>query len=338
MHDVARLAGVSHQTVSRVLNAEPGIRPSTHARVEAAIVSLEYRRNPAATALASRRSHRIGALVSGLLESGPSKFIEGAAAEAREAGYVLDIVSLTVGGDGVVSDAVELLEQQDLAGVLAFSPSAHLRDALGLLQLRVPVVVSMAPEDDAAADDAHGGNAVATRLALEHLLARGHQRVVLIAGPHQWASAERRTTAYHTVMVEHGLTALPLIEGDWTARSGYEAGWRLPLDAGVTAVLAANDQMALGVLRALHERGVHVPDQMSVLGIDDIPESEYFLPPLTSVRLDFNGYGRESISTLLRTIQPTTHRPAQHATAPRLIVRGSTQHAPNPAPQRPDAT
>jgi DNA-binding LacI/PurR family transcriptional regulator len=335
MYDVARLAGVSHQTVSRVLNGEPGIRPATRGRVEAAIASLEYRRNPAATALASRRSHRIGALVSGLMEGGPSKFIDGASAEAHEAGYVLDIVSLTVGDDRVISDALALLEQQDLAGILAFSPSDRLRDALGRMQFRVPVVVSTAPEDDEAADDHQTGNAVATQLALEHLLSLGHRRVILVSGPGDWASAERRTAAYHATMVEHRLMALPVIEGDWTARSGYEAGWRIPLDTGITAVLAANDQMALGVLRALSERGVHVPEQMSVVGFDDVPESGYFLPPLTTVRLDFHGYGREAITTLLRAIEPDTHRPAGPPEPPRLIVRGSTWHAPAAAGSAP---
>jgi DNA-binding LacI/PurR family transcriptional regulator len=327
IYDVARLAGVSHQTVSRVLNGEAGIRPATRERVEATIESLGYRRNPAAVSLASRRSHRIGALVSGLLEGGPSKFIDGASTAARDAGFALDIVSLTVGDDQVVSEAVLLLEQQDLAGILAFSPSDRVRDLLMGMQFRVPVVVSTAPEDDTAADGRQAGNATATRLALEHLFSLDHRQVVMVSGPREWASAAMRTAAYQTTMIEHGLAALPVIEGDWTARSGYEAGWRIPLDTGVTAVLVANDQMALGVLRALSERGVRVPEQMSVVGFDDIPESGYYQPPLTTVRLDFTGYGRESITTLLRTIEPHTPHPALTPEPPRLVVRGSTQPA-----------
>ncbi|OIQ87853.1 lactose operon repressor [mine drainage metagenome] len=322
IYDVARLAGVSHQTVSRVLNDEPGTRAATRERVRAAIASLGYRRNSAATALASRRSHRLGALVTGMLESGPSKFIDGAATAARQAGYVLDIVSLDHTGRDA-TQATDLLDQHDLAGVVILAPSDQVHAALATWRPRVPVLVATALEDDHTDPDGHTGNTAATRAAVEHLLGLGHTRIALVAGPDHWASAAARTHAYHATMAAHRLPSLPVIPGDWSARSGHLAGHALD-PTTTTAVLAANDQMALGVIRALSERGIAVPEAISAIGIDDIPEAGYFLPPLTTVHLDFHGYGHHAITTLLRTIDPVGTRPTPAPEPPRLVVRAST--------------
>ena len=322
IYDVARLAGVSHQTVSRVLNDEPGTRPATRERVRSAIVALGYRRNPAATALASRRSHRLAALVTGMLESGPSKFIDGAATAARQAGYVLDIVSLDHTGRDT-TQATDLLDQHDLAGVVILAPSDQVHDALAGWHPRVPVLVATALEDDHTDPAGHTGNTTATRVALEHLLDLGHTRITLVSGPEHWASAAARTRAYRSTMAAHHHPSLPVIPGDWSARSGYRAGQTLD-PTTTTAVLAANDQMALGVIRALSERGIPVPEAISVIGIDDIPEAGYFRPPLTTVRLDFHGYGHHAITTLLRTIDPEGARPTPPPELPRLVVRAST--------------
>ena len=322
IYDVARLAGVSHQTVSRVLNDEPGTRAVTRERVRAAIASLGYRRNPAATALASRRSHRLGALVTGMLESGPSKFIDGAATAAREAGYVLDIVSLDHTGRDT-TQATDLLDQHDLAGVVILAPSDQVHDALAAWHPRVPVLIATALEDDHTDPDGGTGNTTATHLALEHLLDLGHTRITLVSGPEHWASAAARTRAYHATMAAHHHPSLPVVPGDWSARSGHLAGQALD-PTTTTAVLAANDQMALGVIRALSERGIAVPEAISVIGIDDIPEAGYFLPPLTTVHLDFHGYGHHAITTLLHTIDPVGTRPTPAPELPRLVVRAST--------------
>lgn len=327
IYDVARVAGVSHQTVSRVVNGESGTRAATRARVQAAVVALGYRRNPAATALASRRSLRLGALVTGMRESGPSKFLDGAAAAAHQGGYVLDVVSLDHSGHDL-SRATDLLDRHDLAGVIVLAGSDPVRRALTTWHPRVPVLVATALEDEHTGPDGHPGNTAATRLALEHLLALGHTRITLIAGPEHWASAAARTHTYLTTMAAHHHPPLPVITGDWSARSGYHAA--LDLDpTTTTAILAANDQMALGVLRALDERHVSVPDQISVIGIDDIPEAGYFHPPLTTIHLDFHGYGHHAIATLLHTIDPHHPRPTTPPAPPHLIHRTST------APPRP---
>lgn len=328
IYDVARAAGVSHQTVSRVVNGEPGTRAATRERVQSAIVALGFRRNAAAAALASRRSMHLGALVTGMLESGPSTFIAGAATAARQAGYVLDIVSLEHAGRDAVH-ATDLLDQHDLAGVVVLGPSDQVRAALTAWRPRMPVLVAAPLEDDPTDPGAHTGNAIATRLALDHLVGLGHTRIALVGGPPHWASAAARTRTYLETMTAHHLVPLPVITGDWTARSGYVAGQTID-PTTTTALLAANDQMALGVLRALSERAIAVPEQISVIGIDDIPESGYFLPPLTTVRLDFRGYGHHAVTSLLDVIDPQRTHAVSAPEPPRLVIRTSTA----PPPQR----
>lgn len=328
IYDVARVAGVSHQTVSRVVNGEPGTRAATRERVQRAIVTLGFRRNAAAAALASRRSLHLGALVAGMLESGPSTFIDGASTAARQAGYVLDIVALDHAGRDAFQ-ATDLLDQHDLAGVVVLGPSDQVRKALTAWRPRMPVVVAAPLEDDPADPGAHPGNAIAARLALHHLLGLGHTRIALVAGPPHWASATARTRTYLETMTAHQLAPLPVIIGDWTARSGYVAGQSID-PTTTTAVLTANDQMALGVLRALSERAIAVPEQISVIGIDDIPEAGYFLPPLTTVQLDFRGYGHHAVTSLLDVVDPQRPHAASTPEPPRLVIRSSTA----PPPQR----
>lgn len=329
IYDVARVAGVSHQTVSRVVNGEPGTRAATRERVQRAIVTLGFRRNAAAAALASRRSLHLGALVAGMLESGPSTFIDGASTAARQAGYVLDIVALDHAGRDAFQ-ATDLLDQHDLAGVVVLGPSDQVRKALTAWRPRMPVVVAAPLEDDPADPGAHTGNAIAARLALHHLLGLGHTRIALVAGPPHWASATARTRTYLETMTAHQLAPLPVIIGDWTARSGYVAGQSID-PTTTTAVLTANDQMALGVLRALSERAIAVPEQISVIGIDDIPEAGYFLPPLTTVQLDFRGYGHHAVTSLLDVVDPQRPHAASTPEPPRLVIRSSTAPPPQSA-------
>ncbi|WP_051478592.1 LacI family DNA-binding transcriptional regulator [Arthrobacter sp. H5] len=326
IYDVARAADVSHQTVSRLLKGGSGIRPENRARIEQALRELDYRPNLAARSLATNRSRRIGALVYELQEVGPSKIVQAASDSAREAGYLLDIVSLDPEDERAIAEAVALLAQQDFAGILAFAPTDRLNEVMASSKFRVPIYVET-ESDDLLPGRNTSLNGHALGLVTDHLLELGHSRLFHVAGPRAWLSARNRTAAYHRALEAHGLESVGTLNGDWSAASGYRAGLEIPLDRGVTAVVASNDQMALGVLRALSERGIAVPQDVSVVGFDDIPESAYFDPPLTTVRLDFRCQGRSALKKLLTLIGDTDALPEPVTVLPELVVRSSSSPA-----------
>jgi DNA-binding LacI/PurR family transcriptional regulator len=323
IYDVAKLAQVSHQTVSRLVKGHTNIRPEIRVRVEAAIEALNYRPNMSARSLATSRSHRIGALVYEIVEVGPAKIMEGAAAGAREAGYLLDIVSLDPHDDRAIQQSIGLINQHDLAGVMVFAPTDGVMSAVEKnVHFSVPVYV----ESDAIEPGVSGPtlNEQGVGLILDHLIAWGHRRFFHIAGPTDWFAARGRHRAYEEVLIARGLQSMGVLHGDWTSRSGYDAALSMPLDQGITAVIASNDQMALGVLAAFDKRSVRVPEDISVVGFDDIPESRYFHPPLTTVRLDFDRQGRIAIDRLLRMIDGARVADPIAELKPELFVRAST--------------
>ncbi len=323
IYDVARLAGVSHQTVSRLLQGYEGIRPATRERVQAALDELDYRPNLAARSLATSRSRRIGALVYELLEVGPSKTIQGASDAARHAGYLLDIVTLDPGDDTAVEQALGVLRTQDLAGIVAFAPMDLLSDRIQRADFSVPVLLETDVDQAAAATHTSVSDS-GMRQIVDHLVGLGHEKLFYISGPLEWWASRNRKAAYEAALAEHGLLSAGTIEGSWSSASGYRAGMELPLDAGVTAVVAANDQMALGLLRALAERGVSVPGDMSVTGFDDTPESAYYQPPLSTVRINYEQQGRALMNTLLVTLSDDHVAEEEAEDAPFFLQREST--------------
>jgi len=222
-----------------------------------------------------------------------------------------------------VVSAVERLRQQGVDGILVIAPQESATQAVLHLPDDVPVVASeAAPEDSvplAAVDQVEGA-----RLATRHLLDQGHRTVWHIAGPRDWLEAQDRIKGWRATLEAAGATVPPVLQGDWSARSGYELGRELAADREVTAVFAGNDQMALGVLRALNEAGRAIPGDISIVGFDDIPEAEYFTPPLTTVRQNFNEMGRRSLLLLLEQIETGDRTPVRETVAPELIVRAST--------------
>lgn len=331
IYDVARLAGVSHQTVSRLLQGYEGIRPQTRERVQKALAELDYRPNLAARSLATNRSRRIGALVYELLEVGPSKTIQGASDAARHAGYLLDIVTLDPRDDDAVEQALSVLRTQDLAGIVAFAPMDLLSDRIQQADFSVPVMLETDVDQAAAAAHTSVSDSGMQQI-VDHLVGLGHRRIFHLSGPLEWWASRNRAQAYEAALAGHGLRSVGSIEGSWSSASGYRAGMELPLDKGVTAVVAGNDQMALGLLRALAERGVSVPGDMSVTGFDDTPESAYYQPPLSTVRIDYEQQGRALMNRLLATVG-TAHEfdvatAEAAADAPLLVVRDSTAPPP----------
>jgi DNA-binding LacI/PurR family transcriptional regulator len=329
MSDVARLAGVSHQTVSRVLNGHPSVSPDTRERVLQAVRQLNYRPNAMARGLAGRRSRVLGVVSFDTILYGPAATLLGIERAARAAGYGVSIVTLEQLDRAGVVDAVNTLADQSVAGVVIIAPQMAAVAALHSLPRGIPAV---AVESDvgghipAVAVDQLAG----ARLAVEHLLSLGHETVWHIAGPRDWLEGRDRIDGWRTALEDAGRPVPPMIAGDWSARSGYEAGSLLVTRPDVTAIFAANDHTALGVLRAAHEHRISVPDQLSIVGFDDIPEAEYLSPPLTTVRQDFDEVGRRAIATLLQLLdaEQTPPPPRTHV-QPALIPRRSTS-APRP--------
>ncbi len=323
MADVAQLAGVSHQTVSRVLHDSPHVRPDTRERVLSAMRQLDYRPNTVAQALVTGRSRTLGVVSFDTTLYGPASTLLGIEQAAHDAGYGVSISSLRSLNRPAVTAAVHRLRDQGVDGVVVIAPLRAGLEALRHLRPDFPVVAVEAGPDDSVpvvTVDQMTGAAAATR----HLLDLGHQTVWHLAGPADWKEAEERVEGWQNALKAAGAPIPALLRGDWTARSGYELGRTIVQQPDVTAVFVANDQMALGLLRRIHEAGREVPRDLSIVGFDDIPEAAYFTPPLTTIRQDFAEVGRRGLHILLARIEGDTSAVQRAVVAPELIVRGST--------------
>jgi DNA-binding LacI/PurR family transcriptional regulator len=326
MADVAQLAGVSHQTVSRVINHSVHVRAETRERVLAAMRELDYRPNSVARALVTGRSLTLGVVSFDTTLYGPASTLFGIEQAAHAAGYFIIIVSLKALDRPSVSTAVERLRNQGVGGILVITPQETAAAALVDLRAGVPLVaVEAGPAESVpvVAVDQFAGAVSATR----HLLDLGHPTVWHIAGPPDFLEAQQRIAGWRHALQAAGAEAPEPLVGDWSPRSGYELGRRLAADPAVRAVFVANDQMALGFLRALHEQGRPIPDDVSVIGFDDIPEAQYFSPPLTTVRQDFSQIGASSLRLLLEMMESGGEPPSGLTVTPELIVRASTAAA-----------
>jgi DNA-binding LacI/PurR family transcriptional regulator len=326
MTDVARLAGVSHQTVSRVLNNHPNVRPKTRDRVLATIGQLGYRPNAAARSLVTRRTRTLGVISFDTTIYGPAPMLSGVEQAARHS-YFVSIASLPAYDRRSVLGAVDKFLGQGVEGIIVIAPQITTVDALGQVAVEVPLVAvdcgTQASIASVAVDNAAGA-ALATR----YLLDLGHRTVHHVAGPHSWQGARERADGWRRALRAAGAPQPAMLSGDWSAASGYQIGHELALVPGVTAVFCGNDHMALGLLRALAERGRRVPQDISVVGFDDIPEAAYFLPPLTTVRQDFGELGQRALRGLLSRISDGDESAARPApwmpVLPELAVRAST--------------
>ena len=334
--DVARLAGVSHQTVSRVVNELPNVRPATRKRVEDAIRQLRYRPSTNARALVTRRSRTIGVITTGNPDYGPSSTLQALTEASREARYNVSITSMLEADRVSMRTAVETLLSQSIEAMVLIAAHREALDSMQGLDLGVPLVAvdsSARPGfHSVSIDQFHGA-----RLATEHLIGLGHRDIVHIAGPEHSMDASERARGWRSALSGAGLVAHSPLIGDWSPRSGYEIGQQLadtrPAGAGpgFTAIFSGNDQMALGAMFALGERGIRVPQDVSVVGFDDIPEAAFFTPPLTTVHQDFAGLGSDIMATLLELLDDEEgETDAVPHTVPTLVTRSST--APPAAP------
>ncbi|HUY47961.1 MAG TPA: LacI family DNA-binding transcriptional regulator [Streptosporangiaceae bacterium] len=333
MTDVAQLAGVSHQTVSRVLNDHPNVRPQTREIVLAAITELGYRPNAAARTLVTRRTHTLGVISFDTTLYGPASMLYGIERAARDS-YFVAIASVPTLDRRSVLDAVDRFTGQAVEGIIVIAPQISAVEALSYCQADIPLVAvgcrtsplvavgcRTSPPVASVAVDNFGGAALATR----YLLGLGHRCVHHLSGPASWLDAQARVEGWRQALREAGVAAPDPLAGDWSSASGYELGHQIARDDSVTAVLCANDHMALGLIRALSEHGRRVPDDVSVVGFDDIPEAGYFLPPLTTVRQDFGELGRRALDTLVGLIFGQTAAGSAEPVAPQFTVRSSTR-------------
>jgi len=321
MADVARLAEVSYQTVSRVLHDSPNVRQDTRERVLAAIRQLDYRPNIMAQALVTGHSRTLGVVSFDTTLYGPASTLLGIEQAAHGAGYAVSIASLQSLNRQSMLGAIHRLQGQGVEGIIVIAPLKSAVLALGRLSPRVPLVAVEGGGDDSVpvvAVDQFAGAAAATR----HLLDLGHRNVWHLAGPQDFAEAEQRIAGWKATLKAAGIQPPPFTRGDWSPRSGYEFGQRLLKSPEVTAVFAGNDQMALGLLRMLHEAGRDIPRDISIVGFDDIPEAAYFTPPLTTIRQDFAEAGRRCLRLLVTLIE--SGESSSVMVAPELVVRAST--------------
>lgn len=321
MREVAARAGVSRQTVSRVLNDHPDVAPETQERVRGAMAELGYRMNNAARALGTRRSRTLGVLASDALQYGPSRSIAAIEASARGAGYWVSAAFADAGDSAAVVAAVDHLVAQGVEGIVVVAPHARTLAVLDDLRIDVPVITL-----HSAGHGARGlsvDQTAGARLAVAALADAGHTRIAHLAGPADWLEAESRSDGFMAELAARNLEIGPVIEGDWSAGSGY-AAIAAVRESGVTAVFAANDQMALGLLSGLHEAGLAVPDDISVVGFDDIPDAAYYWPQLTTVRQDFEELARRAVAVVIGTVEPDSLVPI----LPELITRASVAAPP----------
>lgn len=326
--DVARLAGVSAQTVSRVSTGADNVRPATRDRVLAAMEQLAYSPNHAARALRYGSFHTIGLIAHRLARTGESRTVEAVVEAARAEGYTVSLVDVQSPSSDDVTEAAARLSHQSIDGLVIIRAETATPSSL-VLPPRLPVVVSdsrfVGHHPAVGADQVTG-----THLALQHLLDLGHRTVHQLAGPADSAPAEIRVDTWREHLIGSGREVPEVLRGDWTARSGYEQGRRLAADPAVTAVLCGNDEMAAGLFRALHEQGRRIPDDVSVIGFDDIPLAEFLWPPLTTVQQDFHMIGNRLVELLLRQIRDrTTLADARIVVPTRLIARASTAPPPD---------
>lgn len=327
IRQVAALAGVSHQTVSRVINDNPRIAPETRERVLKVMEQLNYRPNTAARALAFRKSNRIGVIVDSVIEFGPGSTLRAIEDAAHDRGYTVSSVAVSADRAVTAQDALVSLMAIGIDALCLITPRTSSIDLLREVSSGIPtLVVKAEPEDDffTVSVDQSAGAA----LAANHLIDLGHREILHLAGPLDWLDARSRESEWHAHLELAGLPSRPSVVGDWTSDSGYAFGRSVEVD--FTAVFAANDQMALGLIHAFHERGIRVPQDVSVVGFDDMPEARHFLPPLTTVRQDFRALGTLSVETLLAEIAGD-EVPRRVLLEPELVIRASTAPPPTAA-------
>jgi DNA-binding LacI/PurR family transcriptional regulator len=322
IYDVARLAKVSHQTVSRVLNNNPSIRPETKSRVLKAMASLDYRPNQAARALATSKTKMLGILASDTDFTGPASMVHEMERAARAQGYF--VVSCGIDPTDVesVKEGIEHLQSLGIEGLAVVTPHVNAVQYVRENVAGIPVVTldSMYRMDELSVSV---DNFTGASLATQHLIDLGHSRILHISGPKDWYESTTRAAGYTSTMLNANLTPM-VLDGDWEISTGFSLGSELDIvGKSITAVFLANDRMAMGFLHAMRLRQISVPSDISVVGFDDMEEANYCWPPLTTMKQDFKALGDRAMQLLLQELQGTAYQTLERL-VPEMILREST--------------
>ncbi|MDN5571677.1 MAG: LacI family transcriptional regulator [Propionibacteriaceae bacterium] len=322
MGDVAAVAGVSHQTVSRVLNGSPHVREHTRERVLAAIAELDYRPNLAARALVTRRSGLLGVLATGLPHLGPASMLAGIETAARAAGFTA-LVGVLDDDEAQVGPILTSFAAHRVDGIAVIAPYPWLVEAARTASVGVPVLVVADADPGPGLARVGIDQAGGARALVAHLVARGCTDIAHLSGPATWVDADLRVAGWRAAVTDAGLVPGRLLSGDWSAEAGHAAGRRLIAEGLPDAVFCGNDVMALGLLSALASAGVSVPGDVSVAGYDDMLGAAYLSPPLTTVRQPFTPVGARAVAVLLAAVGGG---PCEQVTIqPELVIRASTR-------------
>lgn len=325
--DVARMAGVSGQTVSRTVTGAETVSPATRERVLRAMDHLGYTPNRAARALRNGHYGTIGLLAHDFHRTGEALTTDAILRAAQEEDYTVTLLSVPTSSAGDWVPAAARLQHQSIDGLIIIRAEGGSADRIALPP-RFPVAVS-----DSRATGLYpcvvADEAASTHVAVDHLLKLGHRQVHHVSGPMDSEPARLRWLGWKGALDSAGIVAPKRLVGDWTVESGYRAGEVLSADPAVTAVVCANDEMALGCMAAFHAAGRSVPDDVSVVGFDDIALSRFATPALTTVRQDFKTMGSELVRLVLDQVRGHHAESTPHVIVPtELVVRGSTAPPP----------
>ncbi|POT58489.1 lac repressor [Citrobacter amalonaticus] len=301
LYDVADHAGVSYQTVSRVVNRASQVSAKTREKVEAAMAELNYIPNRVAQQLAGKQTPLIGVATANLALHAPSQIVAAIKSRADRSGASVVIAMVERHGVEACKAAVHNLLAQRVSGLIVNYPLDE-NDAIAVAAAcgNVPVLF-LDVSDQSPINSIIFSHDDGARLGVEHLVNHGHRRIALLAGPHSSVSARLRLAGWHKYLAHYQLQPVAETEGDWSAMSGFQQTLQMLNDGTIpTAMLVANDQMALGAMRAISEFGLRVAGDISVIGYDDTEDSACYIPPLTTIRQDFPLLGETSVDRLLQ--------------------------------------
>jgi DNA-binding LacI/PurR family transcriptional regulator len=325
IYDVARLAKVSHQTVSRAINNSPSIKPLTRAKVEQAMAELGYVPNQAARALASAKSKMLGILASDTGFGGPASMVREMELAARASGYFVVTCAIDPSDIASVREGIEHFQRLGIEGLAMVTPHSEAVRYVRQQVAGIPVV-TLESTDREGQLSVEVDNFAGALSATKHLLDLGHKKILHVSGPANWFESSARSAGYRSAMEQAGLEP-NIVSGDWSSASGFEIAQRTALGgSGYTAVFLANDKMALGLLHSCRIQGIAVPEDLSVIGFDDLEEAQYSFPPLTTVRQDFKALGERAMELLLGELSGN-QMTKQDRLTPKLVVRESTSGA-----------
>jgi len=325
MHEVAIRSGVSSQTVSRVINGDVHVSKKTRQQVLDVIDALNYRPNRAAQSLVTNQSNIIEVITFGANHYGPAQTLTNIQLEAQTLGYNLIYSSIVNTSRDEIVHALNSLSGRLVDGIILITPVLGATYQELITACRGTPFVQVDNEQGSSSPSVVINQVEGSRMAMQHLIELGHTQISEISGPDTWFAAKSRIEGWHRALSDAGLQPGKRIEGNWTAAGGYQAAQAL-LNSGTnfTALVVGNDQMAVGAIYALQERGLRVPTDVSVVGFDDIPESAYFRPALTTIRQDFRVLGRQAVEYLVALIKDPETPVHQRVLQTQLIVRNST--------------